>query len=58
MKRKQMLAFISPSMVSLLIFTIIPLVVAFSLSTQSFGYWTINDRIFCRARQLCLYSNR
>ena len=46
MKRKQMLTFIAPSMVSLIVFTIIPLIVAMSLSLQSFGFWTINDRIF------------
>lgn len=46
MKRRQMLTFVAPSMISLLIFTIIPLIVAMSLSMQSFGYWTINERIF------------
>ena len=46
MKRKQMLTFIAPSMISLIVFTIIPLIVAMSLSLQSFGFWTINDRLF------------
>ncbi len=46
MNRKQLLTFIAPSMITLLIFTIIPLVVSIALSFQSFGYQTLNDRLF------------
>ncbi len=46
MTRKQLLAFITPSMITLLVFTMIPLVVSIALSFQSFGYQNLNDRIF------------
>jgi N,N'-diacetylchitobiose transport system permease protein len=46
MSRQQLLAFIAPSMVTLVVFTVIPLVVSVALSFQSFGYWTLNERAF------------
>ena len=46
MKRKTLLGFIAPSMISLLIFTLIPLAVSIVLSTQSFGYFTLDDRTY------------
>lgn len=45
MKNKEFAAFVAPSMLALLVFTVIPLVVAFSLSLQSFEYWTLNARV-------------
>lgn len=46
MKNKEFAAFVAPSMLALLTFTIIPLVVAFSLSLEAFEYWTLNERVF------------
>lgn len=46
MKNKEFVAFVAPSMLALLVFTVIPLVFAFSLSLQSFEYWTLNERVF------------
>jgi ABC-type sugar transport system permease subunit len=45
-KNKEFAAFVAPSMIALVTFTIIPLVMAFSLSLQAFEYWTLNERIF------------
>ncbi len=46
MKNKEFAAFVAPSMLALVTFTIIPLVVAFGLSLEAFEYWTLNQRVF------------
>ena len=46
MKNKEFAAFVAPSMIVLMTFTIIPLVMAFSLSLEAFEYWTLNQRVF------------
>lgn len=46
MKNREFAAFVAPSLLALLVFTVIPLVFAFSLSLQSFEYWTLNERVF------------
>lgn len=50
MKNKEFAAFVAPSMIALVAFTIIPLVVAFGLSLESFEYWTMNARVFVGLR--------
>jgi N,N'-diacetylchitobiose transport system permease protein len=49
-KNREFAAFVAPSMIALLAFTIIPLAVAFSLSLESFEYWTMNARVFVGLR--------
>lgn len=50
MKNKEFAAFVAPSLIGLMVFTIVPLVVAFALSLQSFEYWTMNARVFVGLR--------
>lgn len=50
MKNKEFAAFVAPSMIALITFTIIPLIVAFRLSLDSFEYWTMNARMFVGLR--------
>ncbi len=50
MKNKEFAAFVAPSMIALVTFTVIPLVVAFVLSFQAFEYWTLNARVWVGLR--------
>ncbi|HEX9118057.1 MAG TPA: sugar ABC transporter permease [Anaerolineae bacterium] len=50
MKNKEFVAFVAPSMLALVGFTIIPLVFALGLSFQSYDYWTLNARVFVGLR--------